>query len=167
MATKRYTGVMKTLPLLGLLTLAACTKDAPPRPPAAPAPAPTLGESSSDSYSVSLNPRAPYATGKEASAVITVNAKTGFHVNPDYPAAFKVVGSEKVRFEQEHIKLTAGTKTPCADKAEDSCTVEFPLVMTPEQGGAAKIAGVVSFSVCSPDKCLIQKVPLTLPIVVD
>ncbi len=148
---------MKTLPVLACLALAACTKE-----PAKSAPA-----EAANNYTVNIAAHAPYAAGQEASALITVTAAPGLHVNPEYPVAFKPEGSEAVKFGDERVRLTAGTKTPCADKAEDACRVEFPLPLTPEKAGAAKVAGVLAFSVCSPEKCLIEKVPLTLAIAVE
>ena len=81
--------------------------------------------------------------------------------------SFRPEGSEAVKFSGERVALTAATKTPCAAKAEDSCKVEFPLPLTPEKAGAGKVAGIVAFSVCSEDKCLIEKVPLSLALKVE
>jgi len=132
------------------LALAACTK-----PPAAAAKEP---------FEVSLTARDPWAVGTESSASLTVKATSGFHVNPEYPVTFKPEGFEAVKFTAERVQLTAGSKTPCAEKAEDACSVEFPLSVTPEKAGPARLAGVFAFSVCSAEKCLIEKVPLTLAI---
>lgn len=146
---------MKTLPVLALIVaLAACTKD--------PAPAPTGPE-----FEVALAPRAPYAAGKEATVVLTVAAKQGYHVNPEYPMAFKPQGHSGVQFAEPNIKLTWGPKTPCAEKAEDACAVEVPIALTPQKAGPAVVAGQVSFSVCNPQHCRIEKLALTLPIEVQ
>jgi hypothetical protein len=159
---------VRELILIPLLVLAACTKEAAPAP--APAPAPTAEKKAApaaDNYALSIEARAPYTAGKEALAAITVSAKNGFHVNPDYPVAFKPEGFEAVKFAEERVRLQPGQKTPCAEKAEDACTVEFPLALTPEKAGPAKVAGVLAFSVCSADKCLIEKVPLSLALTVE
>ena len=152
--------------MIAALALAACTKDS--RPPSAEvqapaaAPAPEAGDpADSDEYSVSLAPRADYAVGQPADATIRIAAKSGFHVNPDYPVAFKPSASEGVRFAGERVRLENGQKTPCEAKAEDSCRVDFALPFTTDTAGTAKAAGVLAFSVCSDDKCLIKKVPLT------
>ncbi len=136
---------MKKYCLLGL-ALAACTKD-PTQP-----------------YEVSLTAKGPWTAGQESSAALIVKATSGYHVNPEYPVTFKPEGFEAVKFGAERVQLSAGTKTPCAEKAEDACTVEFPLAVTPEKAGPGKVAGVLAFSVCSAEKCLIEKVTLTLPI---
>ena len=88
-------------------------------------------------------------------------------MNPEYPVAFKPEGAEAVKFAGDRVPLTAAAKTPCADKAEDTCSAEYPLALTPAKAGPAKLAGVLSFSVCSADKCLIEKVPLSLAVNVE
>ncbi len=154
--------MLRQIRQLSLLTLAlaACTRD--------PAPAPKAEKTDdAPAYELNLAASGPWAAGKESNAAVTVTAKPGFHVNPEYPVTFKHEGSEAVKFTSERVALTPGTKTPCADKAEDACKVEFPLAVTPEKTGPAKVAGIVAFSVCSADKCLIEKVPVTLAISVD
>jgi hypothetical protein len=156
---------MKTLPVLALVVaLTGCTKDpVAPQPPPASAKEPTRSPDA-DQYAVALVARAPYAAGQESSAVITIAAKNGFHVNPDYPMVFKPQGQVGVRFAEERIKLTWAGKTPCPAKAEDACAVEVPVALTPEKAGSATVAGLVAFSVCNPEHCLIEKIPLTLAI---
>ncbi len=155
---------MKTLPVLALcLALTACTKDPAAKPPdKAAEKAPEGAE-----YAVSLAPRAPYAAGKEATVVLNIAAKQGYHVNADYPMAFKPQGHSGVQFAEPNLKLTWGPKTPCAEKPEDACAVEVPIALTPERAGSAVVAGQVSFSVCNPQNCRIEKLALTLPIEVQ
>lgn len=158
---------MKTLPLVALaFALTACTKDPVPAAaaPAVSTPQPDPKRPLGEEYAVALVARAPYTAGQEASAVITIAAKNGFHVNPEYPMVFKPQGHVGVQFAQERLKLTWGPKTPCPEKAEDACAVEVPVALTPEKAGPATVAGLVAFSVCNPEHCLIQKVPLTLAI---
>ena len=152
---------VRQVSLLALL-LAACTKEATP-PPAPPAEKKTEEKN----YELSMTSPALKAGQESSAATITVTAISGFHVNPEYPVSFRPEGSEAVKFSGERVALTAATKTPCAAKAEDSCKVEFPLPLTPEKAGAGKVAGIVAFSVCSEDKCLIEKVPLSLALKVE
>lgn len=155
---------VRQVSLLALL-LAGCTKEsAPATPPAAPPPEKKTEEKN---YELSMTSPALKAGQESSAATITVTAISGFHVNPDYPVSFRPEGSEAVKFSGERVALTPGTKTPCAAKAEDACKVEFPLPLTPEKAGAAKVAGIVAFSVCSEDKCLIEKVPLSLALKVE
>lgn len=143
------------LSLLALLALAACTKDTKDKEPVAVTAAPAAaGEE---------HPYAATLTAQSASlAAVKIEARDGFHVNPDYPVAFKPTPANgAVKFSQERIPLSDGRKTACAEKAEDACAMEFDLSFAPE-AGASSLQGVVAFSVCSAEKCLIEKVPLTL-----
>lgn len=144
--------MLRQILALTLFTVLSCTK------------APAV---SGEPYEVKFTSPSPFVAGKESAAVVLVKAGPGLHVNAEYPVAFKPEGSEAVKFAQERMPLTPGTKTPCADNAEDACAVEFALPLTPEKAGPAKVAGVLAFSVCSAEKCLIEKVPLTLAIKVD
>ena len=113
---------------------------------------------------MALVARGPYSANQAATAVVSVAAKAGYHVNPEYPMVFKPEGQSGVQFAQERLKLTWGPKTPCADKPEEACAVEVPIALTPEKAGPAVVAGVVAFSVCNPQHCLIEKLPLSLAI---
>ena len=152
---------IRQVSLLALL-LASCTKESAPSPSSPP-----QKKTEEKNYELSMTSPALKAGQESSAATITVTAISGFHVNPDYPVSFRPEGSEAVKFSGERVPLTAGTKTPCAAKAEDSCKVEFPLPLTPEKAGAGKVAGIVAFSVCSEDKCLIEKVPLSLALKVE
>ena len=66
------------------------------------------------------------------SFVFNLAARQGYHVNPDYPMAFKPQGHSGVQFEGPNLKLTWGAKTPCTEKPEDACAVEVPIALTPE-----------------------------------
>lgn len=151
---------------LVVLVLAACTRDPAPVAPVGPKTA-EVKPAADAAFELGIAATGAWTAGKESSAAVTVTAKPGFHVNPEYPVSFRPEGSESVKFSGERVPLTAGTRTPCAEKAEDACKVEFPLPATPEKAGPAKLAGVVAFSVCSADKCLIEKVPVSLAIAVE
>ncbi len=48
-------------------------------------------------------------------------------------------------------------KKPCAAKAEDTCESTSALAYSNGAPGQ-RVAGTVQFSVCEPEKCLIEKV---------
>ncbi|MFT3712268.1 MAG: hypothetical protein QM817_31875 [Archangium sp.] len=148
--------------VLGVV-LVGCKKD---EPAAVPPPADTVS-AAANPFSLSIAAKGAVAAGQGGSALINVAAKDGFHVNPDYPVAFKVTPSSTVKFSGDRVPLTASKKTPCAEKAEDSCAAEFELPFTAQEAGAAKLDGIIAFSVCSAEKCLIQKEPLTLALTVN
>ena len=72
--------------------------------------------------------------------------------------------SETVTFSGDRVQLTASEKTPCKDHADDNCEVKVPLAFTPKQAGVASFEGVLSFSVCSEEKCLTPKETLTMKV---
>lgn len=155
-----------------LLSVGGCKKDeaAAPAPASTAAPTTPAGPAGASvdapEYAVTLSAPALKA-GAEAQATFAISAKGTFHVNPDYPLAFTPAGSQNVKFAAEKVKLAFGDKTPCAAKAEDACAVAVPLAVTAEQAGPGKVAGTLAFSVCDPERCLIQKVPLALAVTAE
>ena len=115
-----------------------------------------------DEYSVGFEGKGPYAAGKKGAVTVTLTARKGYHVNPEYPVTFKPEGAEALHFAEERLKLAAGKKTPCADNAKDACVAEFPVEFVPEKKGAAKFAGTFAFSVCTAKMCLVKKVLVAL-----
>ncbi len=153
-----------------IVALAACTKDAPAELKEGTelkARAPEVKSADAENYSVKLAAKDAYSAGTVGTAAVTIASKNGFHVNPEYPVAFKPEGSLGVTFSDQRVRLENGVKTPCTEHAEDSCSIEFALPMTPEKAGVAHLAGVLAFSVCSADKCLIEKVPLSVALLAN
>ena len=160
---------MKRIALAVLVAICGCKKD--PQPAAAIAPAPASEKNQkkpdSDTYSVSLSAQGPYAAGKPGSVTFNVAAKAGYHVNPEYPMVFKPQGHQGVTFAEERFKLTWGSTTPCPGRAEEACEVQLPIALTPEKAGPAVVSGLVAFSVCNPQHCQIEKLPLSVSIEVQ
>jgi hypothetical protein len=159
---------VRQLSLALLVAIAGCKKDDAPAPPAAkPAVTPATPGAEETPWTVSIAAKGAITANQTGAAVISVAAKEGFHVNPDYPVAFKVMPSSSVKFAADRVALTASNKSPCAAKAEDTCAAEFELPFTAQAAGAAQLEGTVAFSVCSAEKCLIQKEPLKLALTVN
>ncbi|MFT3915549.1 MAG: hypothetical protein QM704_15975 [Anaeromyxobacteraceae bacterium] len=131
----------------------------------AQAPKPAAAASASgDTYEVALVPPAAAKPGAPATAKVVVKAKGPYHVNKDYPMAFRPdATASTVAFAGEKVPLNqAGAeRTACKDHPGESCAVASPLPFTAKAAGEATLAGVVAFSVCNPDRCLIEKVPVT------
>jgi hypothetical protein len=107
-------------------------------------------------FELSLSPKGDYKAGQVGEAEILLTAKAPFHVNDKYPYKFKAKEGAGVKFSapvtsKEAVKLEAMKAT---------MTVGF----TPESAGKHVLAGVFSFSVCTDDKCLIEKRDLALEI---
>lgn len=132
--------------LVAALLLAACTEKSAPAAVAASTGVPSKVETAE--YTVAL------VDAKASGGAVVITAKAPLHVNPDYPTAFKPDPGEP-KFEGERVTLTADVKKPC-EKADETCEVHAPLAWTAAAG--QQVSGTVLFSVCQPEKCLIEKV---------
>jgi hypothetical protein len=141
-----------------------------PAPPGAAAPsaaAPATAASKagpraeSETYDVALQPPASAKVGQPATARVVVTARAPYHVNREYPMAFRPDASATAAFDGERVALGEGAEpTPCTDHPGEACTLSAPLRFTPRAAGEARLAGTVAFSVCNPERCLIEKVAL-------
>ena len=131
---------------------AACSKGAA-SVSAAQAGAPAAVEEAK-AYDVALKASGP------ASAEISIAARDGFHVNPDYPLKFTPSKESTVTFAGPSVALLEVLqKTPCEAHPEDTCRATAPIAFT-SGVGPALVAGTLAFSVCNADQCLIEKVAL-------
>ena len=105
---------------------------------------------SSDSFAVSISAPSPVRAGQSANASIVLSAKAPYHCNPKYPYKFAVDGGSTVR----------GMSV-----SEKSASMAVPF--TPAQKGKTTVSGTLSFSVCTADKCLIEKRKLSVSVDAD
>jgi len=134
---------------------AAAPAAAPDSAAAAPA-ADAKSNYSESNFDLSLSPKGAYSSGQAGEAEIVLNAKAPFHVNQNYPYKFK-------------LKETPGLKFANLIVAKDQVKLEparatLPVAFTPESAGKHLVAGQLSFSVCTDDKCMIEKRELALEI---
>ena len=106
-----------------------------------------------------FRPAGAYAAGKPGSAEIVVSAKGGYHCNDTYPYKFKTSDSPGVKFGAPVFDKSAVR----LEEKRATMTVDF----TPESTGGKTLGGVLSFSVCSAERCLVEKRELALKIAVD
>ena len=101
--------------------------------------------------------------GRAATARVVVTARGPYHVNRDYPTSFRVDRESTGVFPAEKVALgERAERTPCKDFPGEACTLSAPLGFRAAASGETRIAGVVAFSVCNPDRCLIEKVPVAV-----
>jgi len=133
-------------------------------PPAASSasPVPPAGSrAEGEAFLVALELPATPRAGEAATARIVVTARGPYHVNRDYPMAFRPDAASTARFAGERVALGEGAvRTACRDFPGEDCTVSAPLAFTAPPSGETRLSGTVAFSVCNPDRCLIEKVPL-------
>jgi hypothetical protein len=128
---------------------------------AAPAGAPPVATAEKDAWRVSLEAPARAAPGQPARATVRIRGNVGYHVNGEYPTSFLpdppaagTLGTKKLPLTE---RLSAG---PCAKEPGQSCEVAFALPFTAPAAGEAVLAGTLAFSVCTAERCLIEKVRL-------
>ena len=131
-------------------------------PTASPAPATPAGpRAEGEAYQVALELPATAKAGEAAAARVVVTARGPYHVNRDYPMAFRPDAASTARVPGERVPLGEGAvRTACAAFPGEDCSVSAPLAFTAVVPGATRLSGTVAFSVCNPDRCLIEKVPL-------
>jgi hypothetical protein len=129
---------------------AAAAAAVPPKAPAPVAAASPASRHETEAYVVSVS-------AKANGAVVSIAAKAPLHINPEYPTAFRPEGGT-VKFDGDKVALVAEVKKACAAKADDTCETSSPLKYAGEVG--SEVSGTLQFSVCEPEKCLIEKVKL-------
>ncbi len=174
--------------LLGVWSLAACNKEPPPAaeeprsasnaaaplaaPKAAEAPSAAAAAAPSEAapagapkvsdaaFDLSLEaPKTALKGGQQGTVEVVLVAKAPFHVNDKYPIKLKLKETPGVKYEN----LTIGKD---AAKVEAMKAV-MPVSFTPDAAGKRTVAGQFAFSVCTEDKCLMEKRDLALDVNVD
>jgi hypothetical protein len=163
---------MPNLTCLALLLALAvgCSKEATPAPEqpdnaGAKSPAGAEGPAESaagkpsyseQTFALTLKPAGEVEQGKLASAEIVLEAKAPYHANDKYPYKLKLAESDGLSFPEQVV-----TK----DKAKvEHMRVSMPVAFTAKVAGKHELKGTFQFSVCSEDKCLIEKRNLALEI---
>jgi hypothetical protein len=139
----------------------AARPESQPEPQAAPAAsesAEALAASnkvSEPNFDLSIEPKGDFKSGQAATVEIVLVAKAPFKVNDKYPYKFKVKEGGGVKYPGPVIK--EGVKL-------EKMRAVLPVPVTPESAGKKQIAGRFDFSVCTPERCLIEKRELALAI---
>ncbi len=120
-----------------------------------------LGDSlvSDEAFEVSLRPVGTYRAGQAAKAEILVVAKGGYKVNDKYPTKFTFAASSEVEPEARVV-----TQDAVSVKGKRAV---MTLRFTPKASGKRKVSGEFKFSVCTNDRCLVEKRDLRLTLTVQ
>lgn len=149
--------------------VAACHKESPSpaegpaeeaasasQPASAPAPASEFHETAFD---LTVRPNESYVAGKSGSLDIVLMPKGGYHTNDKYPYKLKLEPGAGVKFPSEVVTKDAVTLEPMR------ATMKVDLV--PQVAGVQQVSGQFSFSVCSAERCLVEKRDVTTTIRVN
>ncbi len=125
----------------------------PPPPPATSASklATTLPQTG-EGYRTYAQVSSPIVIGKTSTLTIHLDPQPPFKSNDKYPYRFTVTGSRGVTSSAQVV--TAATITPTKTTLQLSLEGKAP--------GPGSLAGTFSFSVCTPEKCLVERTPLVL-----
>lgn len=159
-----------------LLLGAGCSKETQAKPEGATAAALSVGPSgpsepaaepkaasakfSEANFELEMRKAGPgYKVGESGFVEVVLAGKSPFKCNDKYPYKMKLKDADGVKFPTKVVKKDAATI------GEDK--VVMKVAFTPETAGKKKIAGRFSFSVCTDDKCLIEKRDLALDVLVN
>ena len=106
------------------------------------------------SFDLSIQPVGTYQVGQKSTAKIVLEAKGVYKVNQEYPYKFKLEPDAGLEFPQDVVKKDAVK----LEKKRATMTV----ALTPKTAGKHRLAGKFHFSICTDEKCLIEKRDLAL-----
>jgi hypothetical protein len=135
--------------------VATSAPSAAPDTPAGPAQA-AYRESAFD---VVIRPVPPFAAGKPGVVEVQLDAKGDYHLNDTYPYRFKTHAADGVTY-------SVATYSKDAMKVEGTRGT-MRLEVTPASPGARSVSGLFLFSVCSAERCLVEKRELAAEFSVD
>ena len=137
------------------------TKSAAPKAPEAPArKVSTVSGTSAagEGFSLFISAKSPVKSGESGAASVVLSAKEPYKCNEKYP--YKLVldaPSGGISYPSQTVRgMSVGEKT-------SSMSVPFSATAP----GPATIAGQLHFSICTADKCLIEKRRLSVTVQVD
>jgi hypothetical protein len=121
---------------------------------------PTAAKAEADTYLVEITAGGPYRAGSTGSVTVSLTAKTGFHINNQYPYRFQASPpAEGISYPKPVLERTDG-------KFEEKTAV-FNLPFVASRAGQFLVGGVLKLSVCSPASCIVQKAPLDVTVIVQ
>lgn len=118
--------------------------------------APASSQFDEAAFSLKMEPSGSYAVGKPGLVSIQLIAKGPHHVNQEYPHKLKLRNADGVTFPQmivsrESMKIAA-------------MRADVSVPFTPNRSGKVTIGGDFAFSLCTADRCLIEKRSLALDV---
>ena len=114
-------------------------------------------------YAVGLLPVKPLKTGQPSQVTVHLASKGAYHVNTEYPLSFIPNTTQGLHFNKKRIALLNSMKTtPCANTPQFICEIQAPIPFKAFQN--TKLSGVLAFSVCTDEQCLIRKTPLSVEV---
>lgn len=111
---------------------------------------------SDDAFELILRPVGRYARGRSGTSEIVLVARGSYKVNDKYPFKFEFARGGSI----EPEKRVVGAEAMELGKKQATMRLAF----TPQAAGRAEVAGQFRFSVCTEDRCLVERQELALGI---
>lgn len=118
--------------------------------------APVSSQFEEAAFSLKLEPRTPYGVGKPGEVVLQLKAKEPHHINQEYPHKLKLKATDGVAFPQTVLGRDAMKIA--------TMSAELSVPFTPAKTGTYSIGGDFAFSLCTADRCLMEKRALAVAI---
>ena len=113
-------------------------------------------------------PASALKAGQAGSLEVLLASKAPYHVNDKYPIKLKLNEKPGVKYDNLTISKDAvKLGRPAGKTAGDFVTAVVPVSLTADAAGKRTVSGRLSFSVCTEDKCLMEKRDLVLDVVVE
>lgn len=112
-----------------------------------------------EAFHLELTKQDSYTAGQPASVEVKLQAKAGYHANEEYPYKFKVQPCPGLEYEQDVVRGDAV-------KIEGASAV-LQVPFKAKDSGPRLFAGTFAFSVCSAERCLVEKRDLALQLQVE
>jgi hypothetical protein len=156
---------LATAVLLGEILIPAChhreSQEAAPSAAPDPGKVPQAGKPDyhEETFDLAMRQVGALTAGTAGSVEIQLLAKGGYHCNDKYPYKFRVDESEGIKFSAPVFTKEALTL--------EEMRATMKLDLTPETKGEKSIRGVFAFSLCSAERCLVEKRELETKIAVN
>lgn len=112
---------------------------------------------SAPAFTLAISAPSPVRAGQSAAATVTLTARAPYHCNDKYPYKFSADPPAGVSYPAAVVRgmQVAGARASMA----------IPFVAGAQ--GRGTIAGTLAFSVCTADRCLVEKRRLSVTVDVD
>lgn len=100
-------------------------------------------------FSLSLSGSGTYSAGNSGVLLLELKAKSPYHVNQEYPHKLKLKPVDGIAFPNPTLARDAMTVEPMA--------IVSRVPLKPTRAGAFKVEAEFAFSLCTADRCLIEK----------
>ena len=147
--------VLGSSALIGVVLCAASVAGA--AEPRLPGPTQLTQHITNAAFDLDLRKAGSYQKGKPAKIEIVLVAKAPFKANKDYPYKFKSAKNGKLKFKSE---VSRGAKVA-------GRRAVMPVEFTPIASGSQTVSGKFYFSVCTDDRCLVERQDISLALNVE